>query len=421
MTNVAAEDNRIVADALDPRYRERQVVLSLGMGVDSVALLVRWILNATLRGFPLSALTVVTAMTGEEHDRTREYMERYLLPLMRKHRIRYVQICRAGQKRKHGYVVLSDTRRPDRMHMIGPWRLSYEMKAGGTLPSVRKGRRWCSDRAKGDPIDWWVRDNMQPGYIHVTGYAAEEGRRAARDAEARLEKEGEGKTVPCLAWYPLMDWGMNRSDASKYLKQVFKLAEGEEWPRSCCTWCPFSGIAGSRAELVARWRAQPEVAAFGLELEYTALALNENIGLFGTGRTAFDVALEEGLDHVVDIALARIEAHESWDVLEIRRLFTAKDDDPSKKGSPFRSVRAIRTGTRRDLLDWMRANLVAELEVDHRYGIIRAWTRRRAPKGKSVVYPAAEHLHVLVPTGVDDKERSSFARRWNEFHALTLF
>lgn len=46
-----------------------------GMGVDSVALLVRWIINPSTRNFPLEHLVVVSAMTGEEHPQTREYMD----------------------------------------------------------------------------------------------------------------------------------------------------------------------------------------------------------------------------------------------------------------------------------------------------------------------------------------------------------
>jgi hypothetical protein len=84
----------------------RCVVLSLGMGIDSVALLVRWIRKAASRGFDLRDLICVTAMTGDEHDRTREPMERYLLPLLRKYSIRYVQIARRGQEASNGYEVL---------------------------------------------------------------------------------------------------------------------------------------------------------------------------------------------------------------------------------------------------------------------------------------------------------------------------
>lgn len=39
------------------------------------ALLVQWILNPSSRDFDLRDLTVITAMTGEEHERTRRPMD----------------------------------------------------------------------------------------------------------------------------------------------------------------------------------------------------------------------------------------------------------------------------------------------------------------------------------------------------------
>jgi hypothetical protein len=43
----------------------RPVVLSLGMGQGSVALLTRWLLDPASRGFDLDRLFVLTAMTGD--------------------------------------------------------------------------------------------------------------------------------------------------------------------------------------------------------------------------------------------------------------------------------------------------------------------------------------------------------------------
>jgi hypothetical protein len=41
------------------------VVLSLGMGVDSVGILTRFLIEPETRGFDLSDLIVMTAMTGD--------------------------------------------------------------------------------------------------------------------------------------------------------------------------------------------------------------------------------------------------------------------------------------------------------------------------------------------------------------------
>ncbi|RJQ66167.1 hypothetical protein D5S17_35670 [Pseudonocardiaceae bacterium YIM PH 21723] len=388
------------------------------MGIDSVAILVHWILNPASRSFPLHRLVCITAMTGEEHDRTGELMERHVLPLMREHNIRYVQLSRAGQAAHHRYSVLSDTRSPRLMHMRGPWRLSHEMRSGGTLPSVRNGRRWCSERAKGEVLDWWVNDNMPSGYTHVVGFAAEERRRALRDTAARTEKQATGKTVACVPSYPLLDqWQWDRTACAEYLRKIF----GEPFPRSCCRWCPFTGAtAGSRPELLQRWRQQPDAAADAIELEYTALALNPRIGAFGVGKTAIDLAREHDLTDAVAIAEQRIEAAEVWDVLEIRRIFLAKDQDPRRKGDAWRSVQVAATGSRSALLEWLaRLDNGGQRNTDQ-YGITRLW-RRRLPGPQEISYPATEWLWVLVPHGVQPKKRPGFEERWTNLHAATLF
>lgn len=395
----------------------RRVVLSLGMGIDSVSLLAHWILNPASRDFDLGDLVVITAMTGEEHDRTRELMERHVLKLMRRHRIRYVQLCRAGQEKKHGYVVLSDTCSPRRMHMRGPWRLSDEMRAAGTLPSVRNGRRWCSERAKGDVLDWWVADNMEPGYTHVVGFAAEEGRRAKRDTEARREKEAKGKAVPCQPSYPLLEqWNWDRQDCATYLLGIF----GEPFTRSCCTFCPFTGAtAGSRDELLARWRDQPDAAAYAIELEYTALALNPRIGAFGVGKTAVDLARDHHLEDALALAGSRIDRTEVWDVLEVRRFFMPKDGDETLKGNSWRSVAVAATGGREEMQDWLRGLHGVTVETDA-YGITRAWRQKRADDDQ-IRYPAIEWMWVLVPHGVHNKKKAGFEERWTGLHTAALF
>jgi hypothetical protein len=41
-------------------------ILSNGLGVESVAILLRWLLEPDTRDFPIELLTVVTAMVGAE-------------------------------------------------------------------------------------------------------------------------------------------------------------------------------------------------------------------------------------------------------------------------------------------------------------------------------------------------------------------
>lgn len=385
------------------------VCLSLGMGIDSVALLMNWILDAESRDFDLSQLVIVTAMTGEENEITEQLMDRYVLPVMRREGLRYVQICRAGQLKRHGYVVLDDSRDPQQMHMVGPWRLSDELRTAGTLPSVRDGFHWCSERAKGDPLDWWVADHMPAGYRHVTGYALGEEKRSTKDVKARLDKERRGKAKPCIPNHPLQTWKWDRQRCAEELWKVFKV----EYPRSCCACCPFQSTAGGRPELLARWRSNPLSTARTLIIEATSLALNPRIGLFGTGDTAFDLVRRERLGEVMEAYHQLRAAEPAWDLVEVRRAFDARRGDPMLKGTPWRSLQVRETGSLDQMLGRLEATPDVEVVTDP-YGLTRAWVRRRPDVPR---YPMIEWLWTVVPTGLLSKERKNFEKAWARFRA----
>ena len=72
-------------------------VLNYGMGVDSTAILLRWLeMTDNERGFPLEDLIVLTAQTGDEFESTKKLVEAHIFPLLRKHRIRFVEIAKHG-------------------------------------------------------------------------------------------------------------------------------------------------------------------------------------------------------------------------------------------------------------------------------------------------------------------------------------
>lgn len=108
-----------------------QTILSYGMGVESSTILTKCLLMPSSRPFPLEDLIVVTAQTGDEYKNTQRDVEAHTLPLLRKHRIRYVQVARAGHLESDGITVLSDTREPKALWIQDAYKLSDELRAAG--------------------------------------------------------------------------------------------------------------------------------------------------------------------------------------------------------------------------------------------------------------------------------------------------
>lgn len=90
------------------------------MGVESSALLLRWADDGSSRDFDLAEdLIVITAHTGDEYPDSGMLVESHILPRLRAHRIRYVQVARGGHLEADGIVILSDTRSPREVHLDG--------------------------------------------------------------------------------------------------------------------------------------------------------------------------------------------------------------------------------------------------------------------------------------------------------------
>ena len=131
-----------------------RVVQSNGMGVESTAILLRWLHDPSSRDFELSELTVLTAMVGDEFQETGDLMEQHVLPLLREHGVRYVQVARGGRSDRDGVVVLDDSRAPSMVHLSGGgWSLMDELTLAGTVPQFRSGARKCSLKFKGWPTE----------------------------------------------------------------------------------------------------------------------------------------------------------------------------------------------------------------------------------------------------------------------------
>jgi hypothetical protein len=85
----------------------------------------------------------VTRYRGQEWPTTRRLVEEHLLPLMAAAGVRYLQVARHGPRQEDGIDILSDSRAPDRLQLVGAWTLADEMFDGGTVPQTT-GDRLCS-------------------------------------------------------------------------------------------------------------------------------------------------------------------------------------------------------------------------------------------------------------------------------------
>lgn len=123
-----------------------------------------------------------------------------MLPLLRKHHIRLVEVARRGPTKKDGVAVLQDTRQPYRLHLDGVYKLSRENRVTGTMPQLG-GVRKCSQKAKGAPQDMWRANEFgDRPYIHAIGFNVNEYTRITRDSAHSMG----GQRIPT---YPVHEWG----------------------------------------------------------------------------------------------------------------------------------------------------------------------------------------------------------------------
>ena len=373
-------------------------VLNYGMGVDSTAILLRW-LNMTdqERGFPLKNLIVLTAQTGDEFESTKALVETHIFPLLRKHRIRFVEVAKHGASQKDGYTVLQDTQQPYELHIEGDYKLSTRMHERGTIPAL-SGAHLCAIKWKGFVIDSWLHDHLfGQAFGPYLGYSAEETKRAEKCEE--YKPLGQGYR------FPLIEWNWTRTDCLDYICKV----TGMIWKKSCCKFCPYI----SKASAVERYQEEPEAAAFALLTELIALATNPRMHLFSCG-SAFDLVVESGNQAALD-AFNRLLAKQEWGLYRVER--TYERPISPKSGKPYtrvaRRIVKLSTGTRAEMLD--RLSVLAEehnQQVEEGYGVARVYTHRRKEKQ----YPTIEGMWVIAPSVVQSKVANAkkFSAKWDE-------
>jgi hypothetical protein len=386
------------------------VVLSYGLGVDSTALLLRWLEEPTSRDFDLADLLVVTAMTGDEWPQTGALVTKHLLPRLREHGVRFAQVARGGHAQADGVKVLDDTTAPTTLYLKGAYTLSDELTRAGTIPNCAGNRR-CSMKFKGWVIDTFLAAEAPEAERHAFGYESTETGRAERCAghmprrlvfgfeageAGRAKRATEYDSIHRVAEFPLIEWGWDREACEDYIERVV----GVRWVKSACSYCPFALTnAAGRSRTLDRMEVDLVSATQALLLEHRALCLNSRQGLVAGDRLA-DLATARGgqLADALTVELARTP-HNLYEVRRVLRDTTAA-----------RKLSIVAHGTRDQMLTALQDEAALRGAVlDASDGITRGWLRRRGD-----TRPTGEHFLVAGPEGAIAKERPSFERWWTE-------
>jgi hypothetical protein len=392
----------------------RTIVLSYGLGVDSTALLLRWLEEPDTRTFELSDLLVVTAMTGDEWPRTAELVREHVLPRLSEQHVRYAQVARMGASQATGIAVLDDTDQPRELLIAGAYKLSDELTAAGTIPQAAGNRR-CSMKFKGWVIDTYLEHHAPEATRHAFGFELGEQRRAddcerhmpgrlafgfEKGEAGRARRASEYDTLHRVAEFPLIAWGWDRQACSDYIEQVTGVVD---WPKSACVYCPFAltSRAGRERSLV-RYDTRPVAAVEALMLERRALCLNPRggliagdrlIDLIADRRPAIASRFERELDRTAHAVYA------------VRRIWRPRADDPLKVANANRDLRVLDTGSRAECESQVRT--LGELDAHD--GIERQYLIRRGER-----LPTREQFIVAGPAGATDKALPSFDTWWGE-------
>lgn len=383
-------------------------LLNWGMGVESTAILVRWILEPDTRPFSsFENLIVLTAQTGDEVFETKSLCETYLLPLLRQHYIRLVQVAKTTASKLDGYVILSDTVEPAELHTEGNFKLSWDLIHSGTVP--RLGRpHICAQRWKGEVLDAWIIDHVSEAFGPYLGYNADELKRAGK---------ADGYTCQGHQFiYPLIEWGWTRDDCIEYLYRVF----GVLWRKSACAYCPFQ----QKNAAIERYHRDPKAGGLALLMELNALAFNPRMHLFSSG-TAYDLIVESSNQSAI-FELKCLLNQTGWAIYHVQRIYKQLI---GKNGKPYvnadRKVAIVAQGQKSE----MESNLQVlaqeqDAEIEELYGK-RFYVHRRSEG----CYPAIEEFYVIAPKLAKDKCRNlkAFSQQWtaltnpDEFIQLSLF
>lgn len=395
------------------------VILSYGMGVESTAILLRWVSEPHTRPCSLEDLIVVTAQVGDEYRDTGRDVTNHILPLMRSHGIRYVQVARRGHLEADGITVLDDSRQPERVFLDGDYKLSDELKRNGTVPQY-SGVHRCALKFKAWVIEQWLEANLRGPALHAFGYNADETGRIARseyafseriafgfnaDEKSRIERSCEYNTLSRQAFYPLLEWNWNRKACLDYIGSAL----GILWKKSACVYCPFNAL---RDDAIERHRLHPDQVADAMALEHVSMALNPR-GTLYKRRSLIEIAHHAGNDTAILEYQKRIHSGE-WAMYRVRRIYSAK-------ATADRAVEKLAHFENEETAVNELGKIAAKLgrPVEKVKGIPYIWCERRS----ETEFPTREDFMTIAPAVVETKARHGidwFEQRWSALQ-LRLF
>lgn len=359
-------------------------------------------------------MIVITSQVGDEYEDTGRDVATHILPLMRKHNIRYVQVARHGHLESDGITVLDDSRRPQSVFLKGDYKLSDELRRNGTVPQFG-GTHRCALKFKAWVIEKWLDTHVRGSARHAFGYNAEEDGRIAKSDSAtseriafgfnadeidRIERSIEYNTQSREAFYPLRDWGWNRQACVDYLASVL----GVVWKRSACVYCPFNVLGPEGLE---RHRLHADQVGDAMAMEHVSLALNPR-GTLYKKHSLIEITSASGNDAAVARYVHRLDSG-SWCVYRVRRIYSAK-------GRADRAVENLAAFRDRESAESNLQLLAADrgIVVELLRGIPYAWQERRS----ETQFPTREDFLTVAPAAVDDKARYGLA--WFEQKWTTL-
>ena len=224
------------------------VVVSFGGGLNSTALLVKWVLDAN----PPPHL-ILFADTGCERPDVYAHIERFSSWLV-SHDMPAIQVVKKG----------------GRAETLEQYALRTKH-----LPSLAYGRKSCSHKFKIEPQDRTVnrwppaRKAWADGrrVVKLIGYGAEEQKRISK---ARIEDD------KYVYRFPLDEWGVDRAGCVRLCERAGVPVPG----KSSCFFCP----ASKKQEIATLARVYPDLAVRAVHLETTARAAGNMRTTKGLGR-----------------------------------------------------------------------------------------------------------------------------------------